>query len=347
MDDVKKDYREGEETAKETWRKADGEEDLADKAGNLGDDVRKELGNAGDTIDREVDERTDDRHPALTTAPAVTTTPPASPGASSCRGGPAAGRQRAGNSRWYRARNAAISVSRASRSGLIAGSSTSRRSAARQADRISPAVKTLGAASTGCSPARGRRRSGRPRWRGSRSGRGPGCHRVARWSTRRRCPASHSACQASWNAADCSGSGRSGEKAPGGNARSSSRLTPSMANASGLASRVRPWASSSIVASVVASVVISSFRSGPASSATGSRERHRRERGGAQSSPGSVGSIDYSSGSAMRGRAKPNSAPPVGRGAAQMRPSISSTMRFETASPRPVPGARCCASVER
>ena len=58
MDDVKRDYREGEETAKEAWRKADGEEDLADKAGNLGDDVRKELGNAGDAIDREVDERT-------------------------------------------------------------------------------------------------------------------------------------------------------------------------------------------------------------------------------------------------------------------------------------------------
>jgi hypothetical protein len=56
MDDVKRDYREGEETAKETWRKADGE-DLADKAGNLGDDIRKELGNAGDDMDREIDER--------------------------------------------------------------------------------------------------------------------------------------------------------------------------------------------------------------------------------------------------------------------------------------------------
>ena len=50
MDEIKKGYREAEETAKENWRKADGEEDLADKAGNLGDDVRKHLGNAGDDI---------------------------------------------------------------------------------------------------------------------------------------------------------------------------------------------------------------------------------------------------------------------------------------------------------
>ena len=33
MDDVKKGYRETEETAKETWRKADGDESLADKVG--------------------------------------------------------------------------------------------------------------------------------------------------------------------------------------------------------------------------------------------------------------------------------------------------------------------------
>jgi len=46
MDDMKKIYREGEETAKETWRKADGEEDAADKVGNIGDDVRKDLGDA-------------------------------------------------------------------------------------------------------------------------------------------------------------------------------------------------------------------------------------------------------------------------------------------------------------
>lgn len=56
MDDVKKGYRETEETAKETWRKADGEEDLADKVGNLGDDIRKGLGNAGDEIDQKLDQ---------------------------------------------------------------------------------------------------------------------------------------------------------------------------------------------------------------------------------------------------------------------------------------------------
>ena len=55
MDDVKRDYREGEEKAKEAWRKADGEEDLADKVGNLGDDIREGLGNAGDSVDREMD----------------------------------------------------------------------------------------------------------------------------------------------------------------------------------------------------------------------------------------------------------------------------------------------------
>jgi hypothetical protein len=66
MDDIKKGYREGEETAKETWRKRDGE-DLADKVGNLGDDIRKELGNLGDDVrgagrdaEREVDRHRDD-----------------------------------------------------------------------------------------------------------------------------------------------------------------------------------------------------------------------------------------------------------------------------------------------
>ena len=55
MDDMKKTYREGEETTKETWRKADGE-DLADKVGDAGDDLRKNLGNAGDDARKEVDE---------------------------------------------------------------------------------------------------------------------------------------------------------------------------------------------------------------------------------------------------------------------------------------------------
>jgi hypothetical protein len=43
VDDMKKTYREGEEKAKETWRKADGEEDLADKVGNAGDDIRRKM----------------------------------------------------------------------------------------------------------------------------------------------------------------------------------------------------------------------------------------------------------------------------------------------------------------
>lgn len=60
MDDVKKGYREVEETAKETWRKADGEEDLADKVGNLGDDIRKGLGNAGDELREGVDHAADE-----------------------------------------------------------------------------------------------------------------------------------------------------------------------------------------------------------------------------------------------------------------------------------------------
>lgn len=59
MDDFKKTYREGEETAKEAWRNRDGE-DLADAIGNAGDDLRKELGNAGDELnpDRTTDPET-------------------------------------------------------------------------------------------------------------------------------------------------------------------------------------------------------------------------------------------------------------------------------------------------
>jgi hypothetical protein len=56
MDDVKKTYREGEETGKEAWRRSDGDEDLKDKLGNAGDDIRKELGNAGDDMRRAKDD---------------------------------------------------------------------------------------------------------------------------------------------------------------------------------------------------------------------------------------------------------------------------------------------------
>lgn len=49
MDDIKKGFREGEESTKEAWRNRDGE-DLADKVGNAGDDIRKNLGNLGDDV---------------------------------------------------------------------------------------------------------------------------------------------------------------------------------------------------------------------------------------------------------------------------------------------------------
>jgi hypothetical protein len=48
--------READEKAKETWRRADGEESVSDKVANLGDDVRNELGNAGDNLRRTADD---------------------------------------------------------------------------------------------------------------------------------------------------------------------------------------------------------------------------------------------------------------------------------------------------
>ena len=55
MDDAKRAYREAENETKEQMRRSDGDESLADKAGNLGDDIRAGLGNAGDEIDESVD----------------------------------------------------------------------------------------------------------------------------------------------------------------------------------------------------------------------------------------------------------------------------------------------------
>ena len=60
MDDIKSGYREGENKAKEAWRKADGEEDLSDKLGNVGDDIRQGLGDAGDKADRSMDQADSD-----------------------------------------------------------------------------------------------------------------------------------------------------------------------------------------------------------------------------------------------------------------------------------------------
>jgi len=51
MDDVKKTYREGEQTAKQAMRDADGNESVGDKLGNVGDELRKDVGNAGDDLD--------------------------------------------------------------------------------------------------------------------------------------------------------------------------------------------------------------------------------------------------------------------------------------------------------
>ena len=59
VDDIKRTYREGEETAKETWRKSDGDESVADAIGNAGDDIRKELGNVGDDMRRNQQEDLD------------------------------------------------------------------------------------------------------------------------------------------------------------------------------------------------------------------------------------------------------------------------------------------------
>ena len=55
MDDAKRAYREAENKTKETIRQSDGDESVADKVGNLGDDIRAGLGNAGDEARKEID----------------------------------------------------------------------------------------------------------------------------------------------------------------------------------------------------------------------------------------------------------------------------------------------------
>jgi hypothetical protein len=60
MNELNKLEREAEETTKETWRKADGEEDLADKIGNAGDDLRKHAGNLGDDLKDAADDAGDE-----------------------------------------------------------------------------------------------------------------------------------------------------------------------------------------------------------------------------------------------------------------------------------------------
>lgn len=55
MDDVKQAYREAENKTKEELHKSDGDESLADKAANVGDDIKTGLGNLGDEVDEQVD----------------------------------------------------------------------------------------------------------------------------------------------------------------------------------------------------------------------------------------------------------------------------------------------------
>ena len=58
MDEVKRGYREVENTAGEAAREVDGH-DLGDDIGNAGDDIRKEVGNAGDQVRRSADDLAD------------------------------------------------------------------------------------------------------------------------------------------------------------------------------------------------------------------------------------------------------------------------------------------------
>jgi hypothetical protein len=50
MSDIKHDIRETAADAKETWRKADGDESLGDKLANTGDRVRNAVEDAGDKL---------------------------------------------------------------------------------------------------------------------------------------------------------------------------------------------------------------------------------------------------------------------------------------------------------
>ncbi|MDQ3128314.1 MAG: hypothetical protein M3Q66_07685 [Chloroflexota bacterium] len=54
--DIKHGARDVGNEAKETWRKADGDESLSDKVANVGDDIRDTLGNAGDEVRRNSDD---------------------------------------------------------------------------------------------------------------------------------------------------------------------------------------------------------------------------------------------------------------------------------------------------
>lgn len=59
--DIKHGARDVGNEAKETWRKADGNESVSDKVANAGDDVRDALGNAGDEVRRRTDDAEEHR----------------------------------------------------------------------------------------------------------------------------------------------------------------------------------------------------------------------------------------------------------------------------------------------
>ncbi len=60
MSDLKKTVRDTEADMKETWRKADGDESLGDKAAGLGDRVKNAVKDAGDEIHEGADEASRD-----------------------------------------------------------------------------------------------------------------------------------------------------------------------------------------------------------------------------------------------------------------------------------------------
>ncbi len=56
MNDIKRTVRDTEADLKETWRKADGDESVGDKAANLGDRAENAVKDAGDELNEGVDE---------------------------------------------------------------------------------------------------------------------------------------------------------------------------------------------------------------------------------------------------------------------------------------------------
>ena len=56
MNEGKKELRDLEDDVKETWRKADGDESLGDKAANAGDRIRHGIENTADDIHEGVDD---------------------------------------------------------------------------------------------------------------------------------------------------------------------------------------------------------------------------------------------------------------------------------------------------